>query len=486
MATIKKEFGSTRSRKTDLTTLVFGKVPPQACEMEEAILGACMLERNAFELAFEIIHNEEIFYVDAHQKIYAAIIFLHNAGYPVDLLTVTEQLKKTNELELVGGAYYLTRLTMSVLSSAHVEYHARIVFEKYALREHIRIAGQILSDAYEDSTDVFDLHDLATKQFSEIFDGISGNTTVTIGESFKNVIETAKKQKDLKTEIIGISSGYADLDRLTLGWIKTDLIILAARPSEGKTAFAVNFARNAALNNNPILFFCLESTDISLTRRIASAHLGINLRSIRTGNLSNSQMIQMDSSVSDFFKLPITFDESTMTLSGIVKVAKRWKKNLKGNSSQLIIIDYLQLIEVSGKQNREQEVAKVSRELKKLAKELDVPIIALSQLNREIEKRVNKRPMLSDIRESGAVEQDATTLMAIWWKIINETVKELRIVVLKNREGETGEALLKMDADIQKIFDINDLNQNVHPSIFNTNFQNPNLPYKDNDNEPWD
>lgn len=405
---IKKEFGGAKNRRPDLTTLVYGKVPPQAPDLEEAVIGACMLEKDTFAQVLEIIQSEECFYVDAHQKIYAAMRRLFDKGIPVDLLTITDELRDANELEIVGGAYYLTRLTMSVLTSAHVEAHARIVMEKFIQRELIRISGNIIGDAYEDSSDVFDLLDKAESNLYEITDkhlrknfrSLKDVMVRTIGE----IEESMKKTDDLT----GVPSGFAALDRITGGWQRSDLIILAARPSVGKTALCLNIAMNAAMNaakEFPVAIFSLEMGAGQIVRRMLSAVTEVSMESITRGKMSDGEFMQMTQRMEKLSKAKIFIDDqAALNIFELRAKARRLKQK---HGIELIVIDYLQLmqgsVEKSG--NREQEISKISRDLKALAKELDIPIIALSQLNRSVETRKeSKMPQLSDLRECLSVE----------------------------------------------------------------------------------
>ena len=293
---IKKDFGNIRNRKPDLTTLVYGKVPPQAPELEEAVLGASMLEKDTFAQVLEIIQSEECFYVDAHQKIYAAMRRLFDKGTPVDLLTITEELRKTNELEIIGGAYFLTRLTMSVLSSAHVEAHARIVMEKFIQRELIRISGAVIGDAYEDSTDVFDLLDKAESGLYEITDKHLRKNFRSLQDVLVKTMNEIDENRKKTDDITGVPSGFSSLDRLTAGWQKTDLIILAARPSVGKTAFALNLAMNAAMNAGkqfPVAVFSLEMGAGQIVKRMLSAVSEVPMEAITRGKMAEHEFIQM-------------------------------------------------------------------------------------------------------------------------------------------------------------------------------------------------
>lgn len=476
--TIKKDFSS--RAKPDLATLVYGKVPPQATEMEVAVLGACMLEKDTFEKVMEIIYSPECFYMDAHQKIYKAMCLLYNSGFVVDLLTVVDALKKSGELELVGGKDYLSYITTFVLSTAHVVQHAMIVMENFFKREVIRICGQAINYAYDDSSDCFELMENVETEVRGLTDGIIGGTTVPVSRTNMEILASIKKQRELKSEVIGIQSGFIELDALTLGWCDTDLIILAARPSQGKTAFAVNFAQNAALKDVHVLLFSLESSNASLVRRMLAAKNSIPLEQLRTGNINDFQEQLLYSSAAEFNKLPIEIDSKSRSINAIKKVSRKWAKKVPKGKKKLILIDYLQLINIIGKGNREQEISSISRDLKELAMEFELPIIALSQLNRDVEKTATKKPGLHHLRESGAIEQDANIVMFVYWEEQSGGEKQLYILVCKNRDGKCGEVKLKMNGDFQKILNMDDFNQSVYPSFI----RNPSEP-NNNYDEPF-
>lgn len=464
---IKKDFGNVRSRKPDLTTMVYGKVPPQAPELEEAVLGACMLEKDTFAQVLEIIQSSDCFYMDAHQKIYAAMRKLFDKGTPVDLLTITEELRKSGELEIVGGAYYLTRLTMSVLSSAHVEAHARIVMEKFIQRELIRISGSVISDAYEDSTDVFDLLDKAESGLYEITDKHLRKNFRSLQDVLvqtMNEIDEARKKTD---DITGVPSGFKGLDRLTGGWQKTDLIILAARPAVGKTAFCLNLALNAALNPSkafPVAFFSLEMGAGQIVKRLLSAITDVRLESISRGKMAEHEFIQMTQRMQRLTDAKIFIDDqAALNIFELRAKARRLKQK---HDIQMIIIDYLQLMQGSVEKggNREQEISKISRDLKALAKELEIPVLALSQLNRSVETRKeSKVPQLSDLRESGAIEQDADMVMFLYRPEYHglqndgtgETIEgETHIHIAKHRNGSTGMEKVRFIKEYQRFVDM--------------------------------
>lgn len=466
---IKKDFGPARKTKPDLSTLVYGKVPPQAPELEEAVLGAIMLEKDKLAEVLEIIQSEDCFYVDANQKIYAAVRRLFDKGMPVDLLTVTEELRKSNELEIVGGAYYLTKLTMSVVSSAHVEAHARLVMEKFIQRELIRISGSVIADAYEDSTDVFDLLDKAESNLYEITDKHLRKNFKSLKEVMVQTIHEIEEAKNKKEDVTGVPTGFTKLDQLTAGWQKNALIIVAARPAVGKTAFTLNLAMNAAMNASkpfPIAFFSLEMGAGELVKRMLSAVTEVSMDAITKGRMQEHEFVQLTQRMNKLASAPIYLDDqAALNIFELRAKARRLKQK---HDIQLIIIDYLQLMSasVNGGGNREQEISKISRDLKSLAKELEIPIIALSQLSRAVESRKeSKVPQLSDLRESGAIEQDADMVMFLYrpeyYGINNDAMGqpiegETHIHVAKNRSGSTDTIKVRFIKEYQKFVDMPD------------------------------
>ncbi len=466
---IKKDFGGTRNRKPDLTNLVYGKIPPQSPELEEAVLGASMLEKDTFAQVLEIIQSEDCFYVDAHQKIYSAMRRLFDKGTPVDLLTITEELRKTNELEIIGGAYYLTRLTMSVLSSAHVEAHARIVMEKFIQRELIRISGSVISDAYEDSTDVFDLLDKAESGLYEITDKHLRKNFKSLNEVLIKTVAEIEENRKKTDDITGVPSLFKELDALTGGWQKTDLIILAARPAVGKTAFTLNLAMNAAMNAGkqfPVALFSLEMGAGQIVKRMLSCVSEVHMEAITRGKMAEHEFVQMSQRMTKLAQAKIFIDDqAALNIFELRAKARRLKQK---HNIQMILIDYLQLMQASIEKggNREQEISKISRDLKALAKELEVPIIALSQLNRSVETRKeSKVPQLSDLRESGAIEQDADMVMFLYrpeyYGINNDemgqTIEgETHIHIAKHRNGSTGTVKVRFIKEYQKFVDLED------------------------------
>ncbi len=462
-----KNFNKDKVRRKPIlenNSLMFGKIPPQAKELEEAILGAIMLEKSAFDTVVEIL-KPECFYLDAHQEVYKAMQSLAIKSLPIDMLTVVEELKFREKLEIVGGPYAISKLTNSVVSSANIEAHARIVLQKFIQRELIRISGEIIGEAYEDSTDVFDMLDMAETKLFEItnnhlrknFDDIETVLVKTI-----NRIEDMRNRQD---EMTGVPTGFPSLDKLTYGWQPTDLIILAARPSVGKTAFALNLARTAALHPTKptaVGFFSLEMSSSQLVQRILSAESEIWLEKIARGKLEEHEMKQLyKKGIDRLSKAPIFIDDSAAL--NIFELRAKCRRLKNKHNIGIIIIDYLQLMSGSADRNsnREQEISKISRDLKGLAKELQVPIIALSQLSREVEKRKegNKIPQLSDLRESGAIEQDADMVMFLYrpdyydvtTNEMGESNKgETYVKIAKHRNGSLDTIKLKALLHIQK------------------------------------
>lgn len=461
---LNKHQRSFRKPQGDISSMAFGKVPPQAKDLEEAVLGAIMIEKGAFDVVVELL-KPECFYVEAHQRIYKAMQSLALKSIAIDMLTVVEELKYNGDLEIVGGPYYVTKLTNSVVSSANIEAHSRIVLQKFIQRELIRISGETIREAYEDSVDVFDMLDEAESRLFEItnnhlkknFDSISSVLGLTMER-----IEDMRKRKE---DITGVYTGFPKLDAITYGWQPTDLIILAARPSVGKTAMALNLARSAAMHpirKTAVGFFSLEMSSAQLVQRILSAESEIPLQKISRGKLEDYEMQQLyKKGVERLQNAPIFIDDTAAL--NIFELRAKCRRLKTKHDVGLIIIDYLQLMSGSADRNsnREQEISRISRDLKSLAKELQVPIIALSQLSREVEKRKegNKVPVLSDLRESGAIEQDADMVMFLYrpeYHELNqsengETLKGFtQIKIAKHRNGSLDTLNLQAHLEIQK------------------------------------
>jgi replicative DNA helicase len=451
----------------DLGTMVYGKVPPQAKDLEEAVLGAMMLEKNAFDVVIEILKSE-CFYVEAHQRIFNAIQGLANKSQPIDILTVAEELRSRGELEQVGGAYYVTKLTNAVVSAAHIEAHSRIILQKFIQRELIRISGEIIGDAYEDSTDVFDLLDDAESKLFEITNNHLRKDYNTIDSVLVNTIKRIEDLRQRNEDITGVPSGFSELDKVTYGWQNTDLIILAARPAVGKTAFALNLARNAAMHPTKptgVAVFSLEMSAAQLVQRILSAESEIWLEKIARGKMEEHEMKQLYArGIQRLAQAPLFIDDSAAL--NIFELRAKCRRLKNKHNIGMIIIDYLQLMSGSNEgkgTNREQEISTISRNLKGLAKELQVPIIALSQLSRAVEQRGSKEgsrvPQLSDLRESGAIEQDADMVMFLYrpeyydisQSAEGENIKGLtEVKIAKHRNGSLETVKLKALLHIQK------------------------------------
>lgn len=456
-----------RKAQVDLSSMVYGKVPPQAKDLEEAVLGAVMIEKSAFDTIVEIL-KPECFYVEAHQRIFKAMQSLANKSQPIDILTVAEELRSKEELEMVGGPYYVTRLTNAVVSSANIEAHSRIILQKFIQRELIRISGEIIGDAYEDSTDVFDLLDDAETKLFEITNNHLRKNFETIDSVLVKTIQRIEDLRHKNEDVTGVPSGFTALDRVTYGWQNTDLIILAARPAVGKTAFALNLARNAAMHPTKatgVALFSLEMSAAQLVQRILSAESEIWLEKISRGKMEEHEMKQLYArGIQKLAQAPLFIDDTPAL--NIFELRAKCRRLKNKHNIGLIIIDYLQLMSGTTENrnsNREQEISNISRNLKALAKELSVPIIALSQLSRAVEQRGAKEgsrvPQLSDLRESGAIEQDADMVMFLYrpeYYDINtsaegENIKGLtEVKIAKHRNGSLETIKLKALLHIQK------------------------------------
>ncbi len=452
---------------TDKNNVDLGKIPPQAIDLEEAVLGAIMLEKDAFDAVIEVIKVDS-FYVEAHQKIFKAIIELSRLEQPIDILTVSQQLKKENVLEEVGGPAFLAQLSRRVVSGAHAEFHARIIAQKYIQRELIRASSEIQRRSFEESEDVQELLEFAEMELFNIAEGNIKKQTQQLGplinEAIRRIQDAGKKEDGLS----GVGSGFTMIDRITGGWQPSDLIIIAARPSMGKTAFVLSMARNMAVNfkNQGVAVFSLEMSSIQLVNRLIIAETELASDKIRSGKLAAHEWIQLDNKIMELTKASIFVDD-TPAISIFELRAKCRRLLKKYPNIKAIIIDYLQLMTAGGDNrngNREQEVSIISRSLKALAKELDIPIIALSQLNRSVETRSgNKRPQLSDLRESGAIEQDADVVVFIhrpeyYGFEADDNGLSLKgiaeIIIAKHRNGPIGDVKLKFKKELAKFIDM--------------------------------
>ncbi len=463
----KKPALRTFTKPTDLSGI--GKLPPQAIDLEEAVLGALMLEKSPLNDVIDIIHRPDIFYKDAHKKIYEAIQELFSASESIDILTVTQKLRANGEIDSVGGPYYISQLTNRVASAAHAEAHARILVQKFILREMIRISGKVIQSAYDETTDVFNLLDEAE---SELFAVAEGNirkdyeSMASLLFKAQNEIENAMLKED---GVNGVATGFTDLDRITSGWQKSDMIVVAARPGMGKTAFVLSMARNVAVDyQHPVAIFSLEMSSIQLVNRLISGEAEIPAEDIRRGNFSKKEFDQFFERTKQLSEAPIYIDD-TPALS-IFELRAKCRRLKQQHDIQLVIIDYLQLMSSGGKGgNREQEISNISRSIKEIAKELNVPIIALSQLSRSVETRGgDKRPMLSDLRDSGAIEQDADIVSFIYrpeyyqlteWPDGTPCTSQAEIIVAKHRNGSLKDIRLKFLGKYAKFTNLDGLSQ---------------------------
>lgn len=437
--------GIQRRSTIDISSMVYGKVPPQATALEEMILGAIMLEKNAFDIISGIL-KPGCFYKESHNRIYDAICRMQMLNMPIDIEMVCVELRKSDELDIVGGPFAVTRITNSVVSSAHIEAHARIVIQKFMAREVIRVSGEMLNAAYEESTDIFTLLEYSEEAVLSIGTKHLHGDMVSIDNVLIQGIKKIEKYRKQDRLITGVPSGFPKIDRATRGWQPSNLIILAARPSVGKTAFALNLAKNAAHNTiEPVdvAFWSLEMDAVQLIFRMLASESNTYLQKIQTGQLDDAGMKKLyQEGIDKLAKDNIFFDDvSGLTLFTLRSKARRLKK--KHPKLGLIIIDYLQLMTAEGKGTREQEVSSISRGLKALSRELKIPIIALSQLSRAMESRTGKRrePQLSDLRESGSIEQDADMVMFLWGADEEEIEKDPSLInkrwwrIAKQRDG---------------------------------------------------
>jgi len=471
---------------------MYGKVPPQAKELEEVILGGLMIDVGAVFIGMSRLFPE-IFYVDAHQRIFKAIQNLYDKNQKIDILTVIEQLKSNEELDTVGGGYYVTKLTNTVVSGANIENHINIVAECYLKREAIRLSGELISEAYEDSTDAFDVINQADAGFQKIQEQVLTGLTKDISYFGMKVLEQHASTKE--TGVLGIKTCIKAIDNVISGLVEPDLIILAARPSQGKTALALSITYNTSIKGNiPCAWFSLEMDGVQLVRRLASIDTQIDHEKIRKGYTTTEEDKILGASIEKISSCPVYIqDNANVNIREI-----RTKANLlkRKHGIKFIVVDYIQLmngIDVKGK-SREQVVSDISRGLKILAKELEMPVIALSQLSRKVEERSDKMPQLSDLRESGAIEQDADEVIFLMRPEFYHMTEDVTIggkdypvsgltilSTAKNRHGETKNTATSFKGSCMHFTD----------HSLDHNFSEPqqpfhyNKPYSDKDDVPF-
>lgn len=464
-----------------------GRIPPQAIELEEVVLGALMLEQNAVNTVIDVL-QPDFFYKEANSFIFEAIKNLFNNSLPIDMLTVIEELKKEGRLDLVGGVHYIAFLTNRVVSSANVEYHSHIIAQKYIKRKLIEISSEIINSAFEDTIDVFDLLDTAEDKIFKITEENINRRA----ETMPNLLRLAKEQIDMAAsntgDVSGVPSGFKGLDLLTSGWQNSDLIIVAARPGMGKTAFVLSMTINMAVKNDfPVALFSLEMSATQLVMRLISSEARISSEQLRKGDLNSEQLRSLNDNLESLSTAKIYIDDTpALDIFDLRAKARRLKQK---HDIRCIVIDYLQLMRVrsEGKgTNRELEISSISRSLKALAKELNIPIICLSQLSREVEKRPgDKRPQLSDLRESGAIEQDADMVIFIYrreyyFKDEEECKNRAELIVAKHRNGSIADIPLKFTKEYAKFSNLDDDFSHIDSEFGNKSKQMLTIPSKMN------
>lgn len=452
--------------KTDnLSSYVFGKIQPQAVELEEAVLGAILLDKDAIGVVVDVLKPES-FYSDANQLIFQQCLRLFEKMHPIDMLTVTEALKKAGKLDDIGGGYYITELTNRVGSMANIEYHAKIVQQKYIERQLIKFSGELIRDAYEQKKDTFDLLEQAEKGIFAVTQSGYNKAEREIGGLVSQVIKQVEQAVKIGDGLTGEPSGITSIDRVTCGWQKSDLIILAARPGMGKTSLAVAVAKNLASEfKKAVAIFSLEMSATQLVQRMISDEARISGQKLKSGKMDALDFKNLQRAAETISDLPIFIDDTPgITITEMRAKCRRLKLR---NDIKLVVVDYIQLMQGSENGrggNREQEISQISRGLKMLAKELDVPVIALSQLSRAVETRGgSKRPQLSDLRESGAIEQDSDIVTFIYrpeyYQIMedesgNSTRGIAEFIIAKHRNGSLSTVPLKFEAEFTSFCDL--------------------------------
>lgn len=480
---------SLRAKSTNNTATVSlknGKLPPQALELEEAVLGAMMTDKKGIDQVIDIL-TPESFYDKRHKEIYQAIYTLFQNSEPIDIRTLSNQLRKTGTLNLAGGDFYLVGLTQKVASSAHIEFHSRVILEKFIQRRLITISSEIIENAYKETIDVFDLLDQAEGKLFEVTQGNlkkgAEKASSLVQKSINRILEISKKEG-----MSGLQTGFSKLDALTSGWQPSDLIIIAARPGMGKTAFVISMAKNIAIDfGQGVAVFSLEMSSVQLITRMISSETGLTSEKLRKGNLEPHEWEQLNVKVKKLSDAPIFIDD-TPALS-IFDLRAKARRLVSQHDVKIIVIDYLQLMTAGGSGgNREQEISTISRNLKALAKELSIPVIALSQLSRAVETRGgSKRPLLSDLRESGAIEQDADIVSFIFrpeyygmteWDDDDHSPCEGQgeFIVAKHRNGGLDNIRLKFTGHLALFSDLEEENSSEFQSSMNAgiaeNFNN--------------
>ncbi len=458
-----------RILKATPTNQIEGKLQPQALELEQAVLGALMIDNESLSDAIDSL-QAEYFYAPKHQKIFEAIVNLFNNTQPVDILTVSEELKRLEMFKEIGGLAYISELTNNVSSSSNTEFHARIIAEKFIKRSLINISRKISNDAFDDSVDIFDLLNDAEANLFTVTEGTLRKSYDKMSSLIKGALENIEILRNKEDGLSGVPSGFTNVDRVTSGWQQSDLVIVAARPGMGKTAFALTMARNIAVDHNtPIGFFSLEMSSEQLVNRLIASEAELGASKLRKGDLADHEMVQLHEKIKHLSEAPIFIDD-TPGLS-IFELRAKARRLVKNHGVGIIMIDYLQLMTAGvNAGNREQEISTISRSLKGIAKELKIPVIALSQVNRGVESRTgvgSKRPMLSDLRESGAIEQDADIVTFIYrpeyykiyeWDNGDDSRGQGELIIAKHRNGSLKNVRLKFTGEFAKFTDLDYFN----------------------------
>jgi len=454
-----------KGNSTQVVALEKGRIPPQALDAEEVVLGALLIDKNAVNDVIDIL-DSPCFYKEAHILIFDAVKELFGKSEPIDIISVANHMRLAGNIDMIGGDYYLAMLSNKVSSAAHVEYHSRIILQKFIQRELIRISSEIINDAFDETTDVLELLDRAEDKLFQIAEGNIKKNYETSGDliamALKN-IEEINKQEGMS----GIPSGFTEVDKLISGWQPSDLVIIAARPGMGKTAFVLSMARNMAVDHKVgVGFFSLEMSSVQLITRLISSETALSSEKLRKGNLTDAEWQQLLTKVKTLENAPLFIDD-TPALS-IFDLRAKCRRLVAQHNVKIVIIDYLQLMTAGsdnrGGGNREQEISSISRSLKSIAKELNIPVIALSQLSRNVETRGgNKRPQLSDLRESGAIEQDADIVSFIYrpeyykmeeWEDQTPCNNQGELIVAKHRNGGLDDIRLKFEGHLAKFSDL--------------------------------
>ncbi len=466
----------TRTKNPSVLLNDLGKIPPQAVDLEQAVLGAMMLEKNAVTDTIDILKPSS-FYDPKHQYIYNAIRELFGSSNPIDLLTVINKLKQNGEIEAAGGVTYVSQLTSRVASTAHVEFHARVIAEKYIKRELIRMSSEVIRDAYDDTNDVFDVLNKAEGELFQIAENNMGKHVDLMQNVVRQAIEEIEAASQNSDGISGVPSGFFALDKLTSGWQRSDMIVIAARPAMGKTAFVLSMARNTAVDHGKgVAIFSLEMSSVQLVKRLIASEARLSAEKLRKGDLAEHEFQQLHSRITKLATAPIYIDD-TPGISVFDLRAKCRRLKMQHNID-MVIIDYLQLMTAGGSKgsgNREQEISTISRSIKEIAKELNVPVIALSQLSRSVEQRGgDKRPVLSDLRESGAIEQDADIVSFIYRPEYygflqddegNSNAGVGEIIVAKHRNGALDRVRLRFIGEYARFDNIEGYQEDENNSV---------------------